>query len=354
MTDHRLWTVTALVAITLYSVFKFEKSTKKERDTSTDMLRKMKKALPVLNSSHHKGQHGKVMVVGGSFEYTGAPFYAGISTLKSGSELCYVLCHKLAGIPLKTYSPELMVMPSMTDEMNPKTFVKENNLLPLLKRLTCLVAGPGLGRSQNTLDTVREILNTAKAVNIPLIIDGDALFMLHQANNVNMFHDYDKVILTPNAMEFRRLWVGAFQGEQEPPPFDVSSELKEEGDKEFTYDTHFQDIRDTMDLSRKLGGVTILRKGIVDIISNGEVSILSSGFSSPRRCGGQGDVLAGLAATWYSWSGDPLLSAYAASYLLRKIAESTFEKKGRGMLVTDIIDQLPENIAKFEKNIAKL
>lgn len=59
----------------------------------------------------HKGEAGRIGVIGGSLEYTGAPYYAGIAALKFGADLCHVFCPKAASIPLKCYSPELIVHP---------------------------------------------------------------------------------------------------------------------------------------------------------------------------------------------------------------------------------------------------
>jgi hypothetical protein len=124
--------------------------------------------VPRFNRPFHKGQHGRVAVVGGSFEYTGAPFYAAISALKvvrqtiawlflllhcgscrtcarwsrccffpvhahatgitcdrrkyrahvlfghQGADLSYVLCTDEAAVAIKAYSPELIVHPVLT------------------------------------------------------------------------------------------------------------------------------------------------------------------------------------------------------------------------------------------------
>ena len=71
--------------------------------------------IPPLLPSLHKGQMGRVGIVGGSTEYTGAPFYAAESSLKMGGDLSYVFCAKQAAIPIKSYSPELMVTPWYDD-----------------------------------------------------------------------------------------------------------------------------------------------------------------------------------------------------------------------------------------------
>lgn len=64
-----------------------------------------------LTEKAHKGSSGRVGVVGGSIRFTGAPYYASMAALKVGSDLASVFCASEASIPIKCYSPELMVMP---------------------------------------------------------------------------------------------------------------------------------------------------------------------------------------------------------------------------------------------------
>lgn len=54
-------------------------------------------------------QLGRVGVLGGSKDYTGAPFFASMSALRMGADLAYVLTAEEAAPALKAYSPELMV-----------------------------------------------------------------------------------------------------------------------------------------------------------------------------------------------------------------------------------------------------
>jgi len=64
-----------------------------------------------LTATGHKGSAGKIGVLGGSVEYTGAPYYAAVSALKTGADLATVMCAEEAAAPLKSYSPELIVIP---------------------------------------------------------------------------------------------------------------------------------------------------------------------------------------------------------------------------------------------------
>jgi len=68
--------------------------------------------LPELKASQYKGNSGKLVVVGGSVEYTGAPYYTAISALRSGCDLSRIVCPIEASVPIKCYSPEIVVCPN--------------------------------------------------------------------------------------------------------------------------------------------------------------------------------------------------------------------------------------------------
>lgn len=93
---------------------------------------------PALGESLYKGRCGRVAVVGGCEEYTGAPFYAAMASLKGvraapcrgrgrltrasqGADLAFVVCTPPAAIPIKCYSPELIVYPTLLRFARPST-----------------------------------------------------------------------------------------------------------------------------------------------------------------------------------------------------------------------------------------
>ncbi|KAJ3287334.1 hypothetical protein HK104_008650 [Borealophlyctis nickersoniae] len=79
--------------------------------STSSLIASIKKFIPPLTEALHKGQAGRIAVIGGSEDYTGAPYFAGIASLKVGADLCHVFCERNAGVVLKSYSPELMVHP---------------------------------------------------------------------------------------------------------------------------------------------------------------------------------------------------------------------------------------------------
>lgn len=72
--------------------------------------------------------------------------------------------------------------------------------------MTSLACGPGLGRSDMAFKSLRSAVNAAKSKDIPIVIDADGLFVL--AQDYSIVKGYDKCVLTPNYMEFKRLYEG--------------------------------------------------------------------------------------------------------------------------------------------------
>lgn len=100
----------------------------------------------------HKGQNGKVGVIGGSVEYTGAPYYVGAASLKSGADIVHVFCPEEASIPIKSYSPELIVHPCLHQPDQASKWI--------LNACSSLVVGPGLGRDEFTGKYMQSIFKT--------------------------------------------------------------------------------------------------------------------------------------------------------------------------------------------------
>ncbi|XP_058109164.1 ATP-dependent (S)-NAD(P)H-hydrate dehydratase isoform X2 [Magnolia sinica] len=281
----------------------------------------LRRITPALDPSRHKGQAGKIAVFGGCREYTGAPYFAAISALKIGADLSHVFCTKDAGAVIKSYSPELIVHPLLEESYSvrddEKASVSSKVLYEVgkwMERFDCIVVGPGLGRD-------------------PFLLDG--LFLV--TNNLDLVKGYPLAVLTPNVNEYKRLI-----------------------QKVLDCEVNDQDApQQLLSLAGRIGGATILRKGKSDLISDGETVTMVSMYGSPRRCGGQGDILSGSVALFSSWarqqtsatddsSNSPrnpmVLGCIAGSSLLRKAASLAFMNKKRATLTTDIIEYLGKSL----------
>uniref|UniRef100_A0A914HTN3 ATP-dependent NAD(P)H-hydrate dehydratase n=1 Tax=Globodera rostochiensis TaxID=31243 RepID=A0A914HTN3_GLORO len=161
-----------------------------------DKMALVKRLFPVLGKHLRKGDCGKVGVIGGSPEYTGAPYFASITPMKIGADLTFVYAHPDAAGVIKSYSPEMIVYPSTDFATN----------MHSIDRLDALVFGPGLGRQKHTLDLLVDVLNFVKnKQNLCLVIDADGLFYINDC--LELFKGCkNNVIITPNHREFARLF----------------------------------------------------------------------------------------------------------------------------------------------------
>ena len=135
-----------------------------------------------------------------------------MASLRVGGELSHVFTVKEAAMPIKTYSPEIMV-----HSFNDETQIKEE-LQPIFSIANSVVVGPGLGREKVSGDIVEAIVisfhdklkdqTDGKKVN--LILDADALWFLKESEELRAklkeIAMRQTVILTPNLIEFKRLW----------------------------------------------------------------------------------------------------------------------------------------------------
>jgi ATP-dependent NAD(P)H-hydrate dehydratase len=98
-------------------------------------------------------------------------------------------------------------------------------------------------------------------------------------------------------------------------------------------------------MARSLGGVTVLAKGRSDVVTDGNRVERFEFAGSPRRVGGQGDILAGAMGLFVAWAkSDFFKAAGAASEIVKVAAREAYRRRGRGMITTDIIGELPAAI----------
>lgn len=299
---------------------------------SGQLLEMVKSVIPPLEYSSHKGDSGRIGIIGGCQEYTGAPYFAAITALKVGADLSHVFCTKDSATVIKSYSPELIVHPILDTSYDAAAEISE-----WLPRLHAVVVGPGLGRSEKVIHNVKQVIEQIKERKLPIVIDADGLYLVTQYPEV--IKNYERAILTPNVVEFSRLYEKVI-GEKpisEEPVVSVRS------------------------LCEKMGHVTIVCKGENDIISDGTQVLVCCGEGSARRCGGQGDLLSGSMGTFSFWAhsitdssslakndslavyGPTICAAYAACLLTRECNRRAYAKNRRSMTTSDMVGCIQES-----------
>ncbi|KAJ8123685.1 hypothetical protein ONZ43_g417 [Nemania bipapillata] len=161
------------------------------------------------------GQLGRVAVIGGSEDYTGAPYFSAMASARLGCDMSHVICTPAASAVIKTYSPNLMVHPLMRQSSSSSSSSDEGDadtiarpIIDLLARLHVLVIGPGLGRDPLMHATCARVLAAARTRGMPVVLDADALALV--TATPSLVAGWREVVLTPNVVEFARLWKGVF------------------------------------------------------------------------------------------------------------------------------------------------
>ncbi|KAF9391276.1 hypothetical protein CPB97_007082 [Podila verticillata] len=319
--------------------------------------------IPVLSDNTHKGQGGRVCVLGGSSEYTGAPYFSGMSALRLGADLSHVICAEDAATAIKSYSPDLIVHPlirtrtieqlelTATDDKS-RAAVKDvvdkihakvkDEITGILERVHVLVIGPGLSRDETMQQTAKQAIQKARSLDMPVVIDADGLFLIQ--NEPELIQGYSRAILTPNLVEFARLCkVKSINAEEQSGEQPAAQRL-----------------------AHAFGGVVVVQKGKHDTISNGTAVHAVTNTGGLKRSGGQGDLLTGMIATSLAWivaaqrsnSKDGkgksvdnhtnfLVACYGACTFTRRCSQLAFEKHGRAVQSSDILDEIGPMFANY-------
>lgn len=320
---------------------------------SEEMKSEVRRIVPVLSEERYKGQSGKVAILGGCREYTGAPYFAAFAALRVGADLSHVFCTSNAATVIKSYSPEIIVHPYLSESTDFKevggltdarraVLVEEaaSEVESWFSRLDCLVVGPGLGRDPLLLDTAKAVIQKARRNGLPLVLDGDGLFLV--AREPELIIGYNRCVLTPNLNEFRRLST-VLGVTLHGPNNDRSSKLAE--------------------VTSILAGPTMVSKGPVDALCDGKNTIMCNAMGASKRCGGQGDLLAGIIATFVAWTlsfmesakrsdeavvmpeiNPMILAAYGGCLVTRTASAYAFGQRKRSMVAGDVIESIGQAV----------
>lgn len=268
----------------------------------------------------HKGEAGSVLVVGGSETYTGAPALAAQAVLRSGSDLVFIAAPERAADIIASYSPNLITIKlSGSDHLIPEHIKSLENIL---KKVDTVLVGPGLGLSSDTTEAVTELITKSCDLGKYVVIDADGL--KHVARNLSLVKEFSKyLVLTPHAGEFKILF-----NTNVPPPNDLLGRGEV-----------------VSKVSKDYGGVTILLKGPIDVISNGYRTKYNATGVPSMSVGGTGDVLSGIVASLLSKKVlSPFEAAYIAAYINGLAGALAHEELGEGMTASDLLRYIPKVI----------
>jgi NAD(P)H-hydrate epimerase len=239
-------------------------------DETNELLPK----LPPRRAESHKGDYGRVLVLGGSRGMAGAPSLAAMTALRSGAGLVTVATPASAQPTVAAFSPCYMTIPLVEDDYGIADFANVVDLAPARERFDVWAIGPGLGQSEGATELVAQLY---REVPRPMVVDADGLNALAAALKRNP-QALDKLagprILTPHPGEFARLAGTAPTG----GPADRAAQAAKLCQR---------------DSSRK---TVVVLKGHRTVICDGERFAVNQTGNPGMATGGTGDCLTGVIA----------------------------------------------------------
>lgn len=266
--------------------------------------------LPVRKPVSHKGDYGRVKVIGGSAVMPGAPlmsFESAVSASRGGAGLVTLCVPESEKCAYQSRVKETMLY-FLPDDGKGGIRFSPNNLDEIMEGANAIVIGPGVGKSDEILQTVRYVVSRFDGI---VVLDADALNVISRDLSAIENHKCT-LILTPHVGEFNRL----------------------SGGIERCY------IEQAKAFAKKYNCVLAV-KSATTIITDGESVAFNVTGTPAMAKGGSGDVLCGIVGA-FSCVTDAYLATKCACYHFGKVGEQVEREKGSSVsiLASDIIINL--------------
>lgn len=267
------------------------------------------------DSSSHKGNNGRLLVIGGSKDYSGAPAIAGMAAIGAGADLVYVASPQNAAEAIKSTSPDLIVKSLEGDKLSLK---HSDEILSLVDNVDSILIGPGAGIDEDTSKLFNILVTKIKK---PIVLDADALKQVE----LSLIKNREDIILTPHIFEFKSF-------------FKVGNDLKLDMD---SYDFSKVDgnITEFQKIIRQIKG-TVVVKGKYDLILSGNKFKINKSGNAGMTVGGTGDALAGISASLLSQGLSSFDSASLATFINGLAGDEAYNIKGNGFSATDLVSYI--------------
>lgn len=283
--------------------------------------------LPMRRSYSNKGSFGRVLIIAGSVNMSGAAFLSAHAAYRTGTGLVEIMTVEENRTILQTQLPEAVLTtfnPSQLGEMAEKAKIKQ-----ALKRATVIVMGPGLGISDESKKLLDYVTLEAE---VPLIVDADAInvaaemyntYPLMRGNACLRLGELNNSlpagsILTPHLLELARLMDMPLQKIQE-------------------------DLLATADICTKDTDLVYVLKDSRSVVAYDDERYLNAAGNNGMATAGTGDVLTGILAGLIAQGMPSFEAAKLGVYIHSLAGDVAASKKNRySMIASDVVDALAD------------
>jgi NAD(P)H-hydrate epimerase len=275
----------------------------------------MPKLLPRAADSH-KGDYGRVLVVGGSRGMSGAPALAGKAALRSGAGLVTLAVPRSIQATVASFEPSYMTLSFGSTDDDSLRGEDVDDLLQAADRMSAIALGPGLGTASDTVGLVHDLYGRIEQ---PMVVDADGLNALAQ-DLEQLRTSVAPRILTPHPGEFQRL-----AGEK------CAADLAERAEQ-------------AAELSRRddSARTIVVLKGHHSIVTDGRQYAVNSTGNPGMATGGTGDCLTGVIVALLAQGLSPWEAARLGVHVHGLAGDLAAAALGQvSLTASDLIDFLP-------------
>lgn len=274
----------------------------------------------------HKGDYGRVLVLGGSRGMAGAPALAGMAAMRSGAGLVTVAVPVSILSTVARFNPCYMTVPLVEDDDGVADLANVVDLARAGESFDVWAVGPGLGRSEGVAELVARLY---RDVPRPMVVDADGLNALAAAlkrNPQTLNNPAGPRVLTPHPGEFARL-AGAAPAGKVTERAEAVAQLCQ---------------RDAS------GKTVVVLKGHGSIISDGRRFAVNRTGNPGMATGGSGDCLTGVTAALLGQGLATWDAARLAVHVHGLAGDLAAAQLGQPSLIaSDIVTYLPAAFCKL-------
>lgn len=273
-----------------------------------------KELLPTKHAHIHKKSSGRVLVVGGSSAYTGAPVLTSSAALRSGAGYISLAVPLSIRDTIQQKTTEIVVTGVADNNEGTISGKALKQLLDLSADFDCIALGPGLTTNEETAGLVISFL---KKIKNPVVIDADGLNALAVAGGASFLKEIKaSVVITPHSGELSRL-TGLTVDEVERDRFSAVNHLA----------------------SNK---VTVVLKGRYSLVSFAGETTVNLTSNPGMATAGTGDVLTGVIAAFIAQGLSAEQAAILGTYIHGLAGDiAAAELSEYALIASDVIKYLP-------------
>lgn len=296
------------------------------------------KKLYISSAGSHKGQNGKLMIIGGSHLFHGASLW----TLKVASRIVDMVFY--SSIPENNELTQ-----KLKSEIYDFIAIPREKIGDYINEADAVLLGPGMLRSSNLKSQIsKPQLKSQGLEEIETVVDeGEQTYYLTKY----LLHKYPnkKWVIDAGSLQMMEPeWLKMLNGNVIITPHHKEFEMIKFKIKNSKFKVTVQNLKleEQIQSFAKEFNCIILLKGTEDIVCSKDECLRVSGGNAGMTKGGTGDVLAGLVAA-LSCKNDLFLAAKAGSFINKKAGDELFKRAGYYFNASDLADEIPKIMTKF-------